>query len=106
MTIMSGSGFNITTRIPNTHTSNVVDIFQTSDWGTLETAPDGEQRVKLANATTYLIHVDHTIPLMWMPEIPTPEQFAIIDFRFVNSSVLLFCEAGDTAGAARRGGDQ
>ena len=82
-----------------THTTNIVDIYDTSDWGTLELAPDGEMRVKLANATTYKIHADHTIPLMWMPEIPTPEQFAIIDFRFVNSSILLFCEAGDTAGA-------
>lgn len=96
---MSGSNFNINDRIPLTHNANQVDIYQTSDWGVLETAPDGEQRVKLANATTYLIHADHVIPLMWMPEIPTPEQFAIIDFRFVNSSVLLFCEAGDTAGA-------
>lgn len=96
---MSGSNFNITSRLALTHTSNVVDIYQTSDWGTLETAPDGEQRVKLANATSYMIHADHTIPLMWMPEIPSPEQFAIIDFRFINSSILLLCEAGDTAGA-------
>lgn len=78
---------------------NFINIRCTNDWGTLETAPDGEQRLKLVSAASYFIHADHTIPLMWLPEIPTPEQFAIIDFRFINSSVLLLCEAGDTAGA-------
>ena len=93
--VSTGSGIDWESR----EGSNTVHVFDTADWGSLETAPDGEQRVKLVDGTTYMIHATHVMPMVWMPEIPDPTQFNVINFDFVNASIELLCEAGDTAGA-------
>ena len=76
---------------------NLIHIYNTNDWGVAALAPDGNMRVPLLPATTYRIHTSNNLPLLLMPIVPTADDFNIIDFEFVNSSVNLFCNSTTTA---------